>query len=120
MGTRRSDPATHISETISGHPVVLFMKGSPSFPQCGFSSAIVNILARHAVPIHAVDVLQDPELRQEIKVYSDWPTIPQLYVGGTFVGGVDIVREMDESGELAQLLSAVRVEPGTGPFPMAR
>jgi monothiol glutaredoxin len=99
-----------IVETVRTHPVVLFMKGSPDFPQCGFSASIVNILARYDLTVHAVDVLRDPALRQGIKAYSDWPTIPQLYVRGVFIGGRDIVHEMHETGELAHLLASVGME----------
>jgi monothiol glutaredoxin len=101
---------TRIAQTVRTHPVVLFMKGSPDFPQCGFSASIVNILARYDVTLHAVDVLRDPALRQGVKIYSDWPTIPQLYVRGVFIGGRDIVHEMHETGELADLLASLRVD----------
>ena len=97
-----------VTETIKLHPIVLFMKGSPSHPQCGFSAAVVQTLAHYAVPFHAVDVLADPPLRQAIKTFSDWPTIPQLYVDGTFIGGCDIVLEMHKTGELAEALSTHR------------
>jgi monothiol glutaredoxin len=97
-----------IAKTVADHPIVLFMKGTPGFPQCGFSAAVVKILQRHAVPVRSFDVLADPELRQGIKSFSDWPTIPQLYVGGSFVGGSDIIREMEASGELEALLSPHR------------
>ena len=96
-----------IAQTVRTHPVVLFMKGRPDFPQCGFSASIVNILARYDVTVHAVDVLRDPALRQGIKFYSDWPTIPQLYVRGVFIGGRDIVHEMHETGELADLIASL-------------
>ena len=98
-----------IAREISEHDVVLFMKGSPVFPQCGFSSLVVQVLSRLGVKFKGVDVLSDPALRQGIKAFSDWPTVPQLYVKGEFVGGCDIVREMYESGELAQLLGARHV-----------
>jgi monothiol glutaredoxin len=102
-----SDEAkARIDALVKSNPVVLFMKGTPLFPQCGFSSRAVSILEHLDVPFEAVDVLQDPEVRQGIKAYSDWPTIPQLYVGGEFVGGSDIMMEMFESGELQQLVSA--------------
>ena len=104
--TSASDVQTRIAEIIHQHPVVLFMKGSPDFPQCGFSAAIVEILRRYRVTVHAVDVLQDPALRQGIKAHANWPTIPQLYVRGTFIGGTDIVRDMHYAGELAQALEA--------------
>lgn len=92
-----------IDTLVKEHPVVLFMKGSALFPQCGFSSRAVAILQHLGVEFETVDVLQDQEIRQGIKAYSDWPTIPQLYVGGEFVGGSDIMMEMYESGELAAL-----------------
>jgi monothiol glutaredoxin len=104
--TDGGDVQAFIAETIKTHPVVLFMKGSPARPQCGFSAAVVNVLRQHEVPIHAVDVLPDPGLREGIKTFANWPTIPQLYVEGVFVGGCDIVREMHGTGELAQLLAA--------------
>jgi monothiol glutaredoxin len=90
---------------VDGHEVVLFMKGSPVFPQCGFSAAVVQILSHLGVKFKGIDVLQDPGLRQGIKDFSSWPTIPQLYVKGEFVGGCDIVREMAETGELEQLFT---------------
>jgi monothiol glutaredoxin len=93
-----------IRENIAETPVVLFMKGSPVFPQCGFSAAVVQILSHLGVKFRGVDVLSDPEIRQGIKEFSNWPTIPQLYVKGEFVGGCDIIREMFETGELQQLL----------------
>jgi monothiol glutaredoxin len=92
-----------IAREIGEHDVVLFMKGTPVFPQCGFSNLIVQVLSRLGVKYKGVDVLSDPALRQGIKKFSDWPTIPQLYVKGEFVGGCDIVREMYVSGELAEL-----------------
>ncbi len=95
-----------IDEIVGANPVVLFMKGTPLFPQCGFSGRAIAILDRLDVPFETVDVLQDQELRQEIKAYSDWPTVPQLYVKGEFVGGSDIMMEMFESGELQQLIGA--------------
>lgn len=98
-----------ISEIVNGHDVVLFMKGSPLFPQCGFSSKAVAILDHLGVEFTGVDVLQDMEIRQGIKAYSDWPTIPQLYVKGEFVGGSDIMMEMFEAGELHQLLDDAKV-----------
>ena len=93
-----------IQEIVGSNEVVLFMKGTELFPQCGFSSRAVAILERIGVPFQTVDVLQDPEIRQGIKEFSDWPTIPQLYVKGQFVGGSDIMMEMFESGELQQLV----------------
>lgn len=92
-----------IGQIVAENPVVLFMKGSPLFPQCGFSSRAIAILDRLGVEYNSVDVLQDPEIRAGIKDFSDWPTIPQLYVNGEFVGGSDIMMEMYEAGELHQL-----------------
>jgi len=104
--TQTTDAATtHITETIKAHPVVLFMKGTLESPQCGFSAAVVDVLRYYDVPVHAIDVLAHPAIRQAIKTYSDWPTIPQLYLNGTFVGGSDIVREMHATGELAGLIT---------------
>jgi monothiol glutaredoxin len=98
--------ATHqrISDIVSGHDVVLFMKGTPLFPQCGFSSKACAILDHLGVAFSSVDVLQDPEVRGGIKAFSDWPTIPQLYVKGEFIGGSDIMMEMFEAGELTVLM----------------
>ena len=93
-----------IRSDVAESPVVLFMKGTPVFPRCGFSSTVVQTLTHLGVKFKGIDVLQDPGLRDGIKAFSDWPTIPQLYVKGEFVGGCDIVREMFESGELAALL----------------
>jgi len=93
-----------ISDLIASDDVVLFMKGTKSFPQCGFSASVVNILNTLIPKYTTVNVLSDPEIRQGIKEYSDWPTIPQLYVKGEFVGGCDIVREMFQAGELQTLL----------------
>jgi monothiol glutaredoxin len=95
-----------ISQTVAANPVVLFMKGEPEQPRCGFSSVCVQILDHLGVDFVGVDVLQNEELRQGIKTFSDWPTIPQLYVKGEFVGGSDIVREMFQSGELGPFLQA--------------
>ncbi len=93
-----------IRKEVSDNDVVLFMKGSRSFPQCGFSSAVVQVLAHLGVSYKDIDVLMDPAIREGIKEFSNWPTIPQLYVKGEFVGGCDIVREMFDSGELTTLL----------------
>ena len=98
------DTQARIDALVKANKVVLFMKGSPLFPQCGFSSRAIAILNHLDVEFESVDVLQDQGIRQGIKAYSDWPTIPQLYVGGEFVGGSDIMMEMYESGELATLL----------------
>lgn len=102
-----SDVKTWIQETVTSNPVVLFMKGSADFPQCGFSGRAVQLLKAAGVEnIVTVNVLEDPEVRQGIKDYSNWPTIPQLYVKGEFIGGSDIMNEMYESGELQALLKA--------------
>lgn len=94
----------HIQSIVDSNDVLLFMKGTPLFPQCGFSNRAVSILSHLGVAFESVDVLQDQAVRQGIKEFSDWPTIPQLYVKGEFIGGSDIMMEMYESGELAQLL----------------
>ena len=99
-----SDTNQRIADIVGGKDVVLFMKGTPLFPQCGFSSRAVAILDHCGVAYDSVDVLQDMEVRQGIKAYSDWPTIPQLYVKGEFVGGSDIMMEMYEAGELQQVM----------------
>ena len=101
-----ADAKRRIDEIVKDHAVVLFMKGTPLFPQCGFSSRAVTILEHLGAPFESVDVLQDPEIRQGIKEYSDWPTVPQLYVKGEFVGGSDIMLEMFQNGELQQLVNA--------------
>jgi monothiol glutaredoxin len=101
-----SDAQTRIEQLVKSNDVVLFMKGTPLFPQCGFSSRAIAILERLGRQYETVDVLQDPEIRQGIKQYSDWPTVPQLYVKGEFVGGSDIMMEMFENGELQQLFAA--------------
>ena len=100
-----TDVLARIQNDIETNPVVLYMKGTPVFPQCGFSAQVVQVLSLAGVKFKAFDVLADDELRQGIKEFSNWPTIPQLYVKGEFVGGCDIVREMYESGELNELLS---------------
>lgn len=101
-----SDPTEQrIKDIIAGNDVVLFMKGVPAAPQCGFSGAVVQILSGLGVPFAGVNVLADPEIREGIKAFSNWPTIPQLYVKGEFLGGCDIVREMSKAGELTALLS---------------
>ena len=94
-----------IQEIISNNDVVLFMKGSKDMPQCGFSATVSHVLTQLGVDFHDVDILRDSELRQAIKEFSDWPTIPQLYVKGEFVGGCDIIKEMFQSQELQQLLA---------------
>jgi len=102
--------ADRIKQDITEHPVVLYMKGTPVFPQCGFSAAVVQILTHMGVKFKGIDVLADPAVRQGIKEFSSWPTIPQLYVKGEFVGGCDIVREMFETGELKDLLASKGIE----------
>lgn len=99
-----------IRQDITDNPVVLYMKGSPVFPQCGFSSAVVQVLSHLGVRFKGIDILQDQALRQGIKEFSSWPTIPQLYVRGEFIGGCDIVREMYESGELIEMLKSKDIE----------
>ena len=99
------DARSRIDTAVKGSEVLLFMKGTPLFPQCGFSSRAISILDHLGVEYATVDVLQDQGVRQGIKDYSDWPTIPQLYVKGEFVGGSDIMMEMYESGELKQLMA---------------
>ena len=98
------DVHKYIAHLVASTRVVLFMKGNKSFPQCGFSAAVIEVLKRHGVPFETVNVLQDQAVREGIKQFSSWPTIPQLYIGGEFIGGCDIVREMDASGELADKL----------------
>ena len=108
-----SDTNQRLSQIVNEHDVVLFMKGTPLFPQCGFSSRAVAILDHCGVAYESVDVLQDMEIRQGIKEFSDWPTIPQLYVKGEFVGGCDIMMEMYQAGELQQLLDEKDVAKAT-------
>ena len=101
------DPVqVRIEREINKHDVVLFMKGTAVFPQCGFSAVMVQVLSHLGVKFKGIDVLSDPALRQGIKIFADWPTVPQLYVKGEFIGGCDIVREMFETGQLAQFLAA--------------
>ena len=106
---RAMDIKDRIKQQVEGHPVVLFMKGTPQFPQCGFSQLACQVLNACGVQeFHSVNVLADPEIRQGIKEYANWPTIPQLYVNGEFVGGSDIMREMYQSGELQKLLAELQ------------
>ena len=101
-----------IRADVSHHDVVLYMKGTKKLPQCGFSSVVATVMERLGVDVHDVNVLADPDIRQGIKEFSDWPTIPQLYIKGEFIGGCDIVREMYESGELEALLKDKGVPTG--------
>ena len=111
------DPVqARIEREINEHDVVLFMNGTPVFPQCGFSSLVVQVLSHLGIKFKGIDVLSDSALRQGIKAFSDWPTVPQLYVKGEFVGGCDIVREMFETGELAQLLAIRGVKTSMVPI----
>jgi monothiol glutaredoxin len=107
------DVQARIADEVSNNDVLLYMKGTPAFPQCGFSAVTVQILSHLGVKFKAVNVLEDPEIRDGIKVFSNWPTIPQLYVKGEFVGGADIVREMFEQEELASFLAekGIALEP---------
>ena len=100
-----------IQTEVDGNDVLLFMKGTPVFPQCGFSAAVIQVLSHLQVKFSSVNVLEDPEIRDGIKQYSDWPTIPQLYVKGEFVGGCDIIREMYETGELKTFLEDKGLQP---------
>ncbi len=109
-----SDVNSRISDIVNAQDVVLFMKGTPLFPQCGFSSKAIAILDHLGVAYDSVDVLQDMDIRQGIKGYSDWPTIPQLYVKGEFVGGSDIMMEMYEAGELEQMMQDEAVARAEG------
>ncbi len=99
-----------ISKDISDNDVVLYMKGTPVFPQCGFSAAVVQVLSYLGVKFKGINVLDDPSLRDGIKQFSEWPTVPQLYVKGEFVGGCDIIREMAANGELQELLTAKGID----------
>ena len=101
------DVNDRIKQHLKSNPVVLFMKGTPDFPQCGFSAQAVAALRACGSQFAAVNIFEDPELRESLKVYSNWPTYPQLYVGGELIGGCDIVVEMYHSGELAKLLEGV-------------
>jgi monothiol glutaredoxin len=110
--TQMTDPVhAKIQADINDNPVVLYMKGTPVFPQCGFSARVVQILSHVGVPFKGVNVLEDMAVREGIKSFSNWPTIPQLYVKGEFIGGCDIVTEMFQSGELASLLEEKGVAP---------
>ncbi|MBP6985844.1 MAG: Grx4 family monothiol glutaredoxin [Alphaproteobacteria bacterium] len=98
-----------IEALLNQHEVVLFMKGTPEKPACGFSNVVVQILRLQGVEYHSINILEDPDMRQGIKDYANWPTIPQIYVKGEFIGGCDILREMHESGELADLLKEKQI-----------
>ena len=100
-----TDTRERIEKLINDNPVVLFMKGTPQFPQCGFSGRVIQILDHLGAPVVGVNVLEDAEIRQGIKDFANWPTIPQLYITGEFVGGADITTEMFQSGELASMLT---------------
>jgi len=100
------DTQARIQQLIGDNKVMLFMKGTKSFPQCGFSNAVVQVLKREGVPFETFNILADPAVREGIKVYSNWPTLPQLYIAGKFIGGCDITVEMHESGELRKELAA--------------
>ena len=104
-----------IQNEVDANDVLLFMKGTPVFPQCGFSAAVIQVLSHLQVKFSSINVLEDPDIRDGIKQYSDWPTIPQLYVKGEFVGGCDIIREMYETGELKTFLEekGLHSEPAT-------
>ncbi|HEY2105315.1 MAG TPA: Grx4 family monothiol glutaredoxin [Candidatus Binataceae bacterium] len=103
----QDDVTERIQNAVANNKIMIFMKGTASFPQCGFSAATVGVFQELGVPFETADVLSDPELRDAIKRYSNWPTIPQVFIGGKFVGGCDIVREMYESGDLRSLLESV-------------
>ncbi|MHA7858839.1 MAG: Grx4 family monothiol glutaredoxin [Henriciella sp.] len=104
------DVHTSIDNAVKGNDVLLFMKGTPTFPQCGFSSVVVQVLDYLGVEYQAVNVLENQDVREGVKAYSDWPTIPQLYVKGEFVGGCDIVKEMFEAGELKEYFDEKGIE----------
>jgi monothiol glutaredoxin len=104
------DVKDRIESDIKANDVVLYMKGTPVFPQCGFSAAVVQVLTHLGVKFKGINVLEDPEIRNGIKDYANWPTIPQLYVKGEFVGGCDIVREMYQTGELAEMMQTKGVD----------
>ena len=110
MTTMENPVQEHIRKEVQATDVVLFMKGSPVFPQCGFSATVVQVLSHMGVKFKGIDVLADPGLRQGVKDFSNWPTVPQLYVKGEFIGGCDIVREMYETGELLELLNTRGIE----------
>jgi monothiol glutaredoxin len=100
------DVLAQIAEQVKSNKIIIYMKGTPSFPMCGFSAATVQVLDSYNVPYESVNVLEDPAIREGIKRYSSWPTVPQVYINGEFIGGCDIVREMHASGELEPLIRA--------------
>jgi monothiol glutaredoxin len=103
----RDDLRQRIEKTVSDHRIVLFMKGTKTFPQCGFSAKVVDVLGRSGIPFTDVNVLADSELRDGLKEFSNWPTFPQLYVNGKLIGGADIVTELDKNGELKSVIGAM-------------
>ena len=115
MSTVEQQISEEIQKAISGNEVILFMKGTPEAPRCGFSARTVAALESVGTPFAAVDILPDPRIRQQLSALSNWPTIPQLFVKGELIGGADIVAEMYESGELAQVLGVEAGGPGTAP-----
>ena len=115
MSTVEQQISEEIQKAISGNEVILFMKGTPDAPRCGFSARTVAVLEALGKPFAAVDILPDPRIRQQLSALSNWPTIPQLFVKGELIGGADIVAEMYESGELAQVLGVEAGDPGTAP-----
>lgn len=101
-----SDIQSKIAQQVRDNKILIYMKGTPAFPQCGFSAAVVDVFNRLGAPYQTVNVLEDPEIRDGIKAFSNWPTIPQIYIEGKFIGGCDIVREMYQRGELQPLVQA--------------
>jgi monothiol glutaredoxin len=107
------DALERIQSAIAGNRILIFMKGNRNFPQCGFSAATVQIFDQLGAPYETIDVLSDPEIRDQVKAYSNWPTIPQVYIDGKFVGGCDIVRELYETGELQTLVKGATGQSAT-------
>jgi monothiol glutaredoxin len=101
-------PGDYIAQILKKHPIVLFMKGNPSAPQCGFSASAAGILSSYGGGLHTVDVLIDPEVREAVKTFSKWPTLPQTYIGGEFVGGSDILTQIHEAGDLKAIIESAR------------
>jgi monothiol glutaredoxin len=106
-----SEALERIQSAISGNRICIFMKGNRNFPQCGFSAATIQIFEEIGAPYGTVDVLSDPEVRDQIKAYSNWPTIPQVYIDGKFIGGCDIIRELHETGELETIVKSTSAQP---------